>query len=308
MRPSLLLALLLAFSPSLRTSAVEQPPREDARFDAAVAYRGKLQRLTTSTVLAAVGERELGITGDALQFAARLGFSDIVLLLIKNGHPQRQRDTSGSSLLHIAAMHGHANVTGVLLSNRASVFDVDNAGYTPVHAAAKLGHRDVLSLLLRKGGELAASGAKRVRTDDGGRAARLEVDSPLHLASQEGHVDCVSLLLASGADAAAPGLLDQNSVHVASEFGQPDVLRLLLESPHGHRAALAGDSEGSTPLHLAAAKGSGGEGGEGVLEAARVLLQYGADAQRKSNTGVTPLELAEGDEAMRTVLLQREEL
>ena len=107
------------------------------------AFKGKLQRLTTSTVLAAVGQRELGVTGDALQFAARLGYSDVVLLLIKNGFPDRQRDVGGCSLLHLAAQNGHANVTAVLLSRGASVHDVDDAGLTPLHAAARLGFRDV---------------------------------------------------------------------------------------------------------------------------------------------------------------------
>jgi len=62
-----------AFDPSLVRGHPARPRSSLTR--PRQAFKGKLQRLTTSTVLAAVGERELGVRGDALQFAARLGYS-----------------------------------------------------------------------------------------------------------------------------------------------------------------------------------------------------------------------------------------
>jgi uncharacterized protein len=238
------------------------------------------------------------VSGDPLQFAARLGYSDVVLLLIKNGHPDRQRDAGGASLLHLAAQNGHANVTAVLLSRGASVADVDDTGYTPVHAAAKLGFRDVLQQLVRRGGDV--KGENRARSDDGGVAAKREVNPPLLLAAAEGHTDCVSLLLQKGADVAQEGLNEMTALHAASSAGQLAVVELLLEAHHAHKTLWLGDADGNTPLHLAVANGH--------TAVASALIQRGADASAKDNNGATPIDLAAGNAEMMAIVAPHGEL
>jgi ankyrin repeat protein len=221
----------------------------------------------------------------------------VVLLLIKNGFPDRQRDMSGGSLLHLAAQNGHANVTAVLLSRGASVHDCDDSGWTPLHSAAKLGYRDVAQQLLRRGGD--PRGITRQRADEP-QAARRPVDPPLVLAAREGHSDVVALLLDKGADVGDEGLHEATSLHVAAAAGHTAVVELLLEGHGGHKALWLADADGNTALHLAVTAGH--------TAVAAALLARGADVHARDNDGKTPVDLAAGDEQMLAVLSPHQEL
>ncbi|KAH9041575.1 ankyrin repeat-containing domain protein [Lactarius pseudohatsudake] len=68
---------------------------------------------------------------------------------------------------------------------------------------------------------------------------------------------------------------------MASEFGHPDVVRLLLECGVD---ADARDNERSTPLHLASSNGR--------IAVVRVLLEHGADLDAEDIGGLSPFQIA----------------
>lgn len=87
-----------------------------------------------------------------------------------------------------------------------------------------------------------------------------EPRSPLHMAVIKGHADVVALLLQHGAEFAGVPL-----VHVASEVGDPAMVRSLLSTPEGRGQVAAQDQFHACPLHWAAKHGH--------LEVAQVLVE-----------------------------------
>ena len=112
--------------------------------------------------------------------------------------------------------------------------------------------------------------------------------APLHLASQQGHADVVRLLLEHGADLTAPCGDGSAQLHEASREGREDVTHLLLED--GADVAAQNDY-GFTPLHVAS---SG--------EVARLLLAHGADVTTRDKYGFTPLHRSMNVEFTRSLL------
>jgi cytohesin len=71
-------------------------------------------------------------------------------------------------------------------------------------------------------------------------------------------------------------------LHVATQYGYPDVVELLLE--YGADPYVKDNKYGWTPLHYAAWNGS--------VEVAKLLLEYGADPNVRNDDGWTPLHEA----------------
>lgn len=106
------------------------------------------------------------------------------------------------------------------------------------------------------------------------------------------HVPLVKALLASGANLAATNKDQETVLHLAAKRGFAPMVSILLQnSSRGVRA----DSEAVaknrlTALHYAVAGGH--------LEAARVLINQGADRQAKNSEGKTACDLAQGKGAL----------
>lgn len=83
-----------------------------------------------------------------------------------------------------------------------------------------------------------------------------------------------------GADVAGQNMNGMTPLHMASERGNLDLARLLIE--HGVDAA-AQNKKGLTPLHGASLRGR--------LDMARLLIEHGADVAAQSERG-TPLQWA----------------
>jgi len=151
-------------------------------------------------------------------------------------------------------------------------------------------------------------------------------DSLLLSAVYMGRKDLFELLLEKGAgvslyEASAVGLLDRvreqvekepalvntyshdgwTPLHLASFFGHPDVVRLLLA--HGAdvdaRSRSTRFAKENTPLHAAAANRQVG--------VAEILLAHGADVNAKDGSGYTPLALAANsrNDLMVVILLEK---
>ncbi len=114
-------------------------------------------------------------------------------------------------------------------------------------------------------------------------------------ASQDNNIDLVRRLLGAGADAKwRDGLLGSTALHEASSG---EVAEVLLRE--GGADVGAANSFGSTPLHVAASRGSD--------PVAEVLLREGADVGAADEDGSTPLHLAafRGRDSVAGTLLGR---
>ena len=92
--------------------------------------------------------------------------------------------------------------------------------------------------------------------------------TPLHFSSERGQFMVAQVLLTHHADANARAAADWTPLHFASARGHSKVIRLLIE--HGADVDPKSTS-GSTPLLCLS------DGDMGTMEAAQVLLEYGAD-------------------------------
>jgi ankyrin repeat protein len=107
---------------------------------------------------------------------------------------------------------------------------------------------------------------------------------PLHLAAEFGQVEVARLLLGRGADPNGVSLnaLRAAPLHCAIAAGHRDTAGLLLALGASPNAIQSG---GVTALHLAVRNGD-----EAIVD---MLLLRGADATRKSDDGKTPVDVAQ---------------
>lgn len=102
---------------------------------------------------------------------------------------------------------------------------------TPLHYAASFGLGDVVERLIEDGAELDAPGSR-----NGGTA--------LHGATLRQHVSVMKILLKAGADPSRADFNMATPLHTAASYGNPEVLRLLLQ----YGASIeAEDNLGETP-------------------------------------------------------------
>ncbi|KAI9439715.1 ankyrin repeat-containing domain protein [Lactarius indigo] len=192
-----------------------------------------------------------------LYYAALCGFYDLAVHLIAK-HPE-QVNAIGGRILNplLAALHRKHLHIAELLYHHGAIVDIRGLWKrTPLHVASLHGTIDTVRWLLDHGADANS------RQDDHW--------TPLHLTAWKGRLD--------EAQRRRPRSL---TLHMASEFGHRDVLRLLLERGAD---ADARDNERSTPLHLASSNGR--------AEVVRVLLEHGANLDAEDVGGLTPFQIA----------------
>jgi ankyrin repeat protein len=194
----------------------------------------------------------------------------------------------------LAAYGGHIEVVKFLIHAGADVSAFDFPGLTALHWAAYKGHKDIAALLLENGAnpsslpyhlmdtlrDPTAKGSMGLtamldRTNDDGSLLFGKVP-PLHWAVAGGHADIVRQLLDWGADLHMEGLgTPHTALETAADRGKEELIKLLMN---------AGAHASQRALNLAVLSAH--------IEAARILLDAGANASLPDTLGLLPLNRA----------------
>jgi ankyrin repeat protein len=272
-----------------------------------------------------------------LHAAARGGHAEAVQVLLAHHAAVNALDSAKTTPLYDAARWGHYAAVKVLLANGANVNGMKN-GPIPLSAAVRGGNADVVKLLLEdqsiNKGKTDYSNIM-LAADMGNNAILtllLKAGAPVEIkpsfsfirrdsttalanAARNGHYDTVKLLLENGAS--ATGVTISNLIysarsftplHAAAQHGSPEIITLLLSK--GAEVDLntkdviyymnnPDPKKNQTPLCYAV-KG-------GHVEAARLLLDAGADPNTCDANDTSPFQLAldANDTAMATLLIEK---
>jgi len=173
------------------------------------------------------------------------------------------------TLLHEAAIHGHPEIVRFLVGHGAGVNAAVDEGFTPIHCAAVHGHTDLVRWLAAHGATIGdaptAAAANRVDLlrEFAARDPDLLVKTwytwawceehpVLHHAAEHGSTESIAALVALGADARAADSDGFTPLMIAAAGGHVDALAELLK--HDDRIDRA-EKYGRTPLNLAADRG-----------------------------------------------------
>jgi ankyrin repeat protein len=257
-----------------------------------------------------VSAAALGAAGTDLRLieAAKKSDAAAVRTLVKQGLDVNARAADGATALHWAAYRDQAELVKLLIASKAAVNATNDLGVTPLWVA--VGSRGTATVAA-----LLAAGAKANLVPPTG-------ETPLMIAARTGNLEAIKLLIAHGADVnqkeAARG---QTALMWAISDGQPQAARLLIEARADLHARTVssrhfvqlccseynGDTRGTawvdyggyTPLLFAAR--------EGAVEAARSLLDAGANVNDAGADGASALAVAafSGQSAMAQLLIER---
>jgi len=181
-----------------------------------------------------------------------------------------QARISMDRLLINAARDGHLALVEQALRNGADVGFLDYFGRTPLHRACENGHLEIVEYLW-------ATGHANVGAADN------QGQTPLHVACYFGRLDVVRYLLTHhGANLEASDDNGWTPLHLAILQRHHHVVGYLLTSHHPNLEAR--DNHQETALHLACELGH--------LDAARLLLNEGADLFATSGNGRTAFDWA----------------
>ncbi|KGO73476.1 hypothetical protein PEX1_092990 [Penicillium expansum] len=197
----------------------------------------------------------------------KLGFSDIVLLLIDRGAGINTQTKFGETALLRASYQGRIEVVKILIAKGADLEIANNYGYTPLILASREGFLDVITVLLEEGAVMEA-------VDNGGR-------KPLYTAILKGKLEVTNLLLENGENIASMTKGGHTPLHAASFAGSMEIAKLLLKKGAVIESVARG---GLTPLHVASLNDS--------LDVVNILLEKGADIESVDICLGTPLHIA----------------
>lgn len=197
----------------------------------------------------------------ALAFAVKTGNLELVKLLVEHGADINAVALSGAPPLLFACMDGKMEMVNFLIGHGASL---TNATASLCWAAWR-GYSNIVVLLVDKG----------VPVDQPAG----ELGTPFQMAIQGGFVDIARFLIKHGADVNKTER-GATPLHTAVKYGSPTTVSFLLEAGANPNAR---DSYSSTPL-MDASSGN-------HVEAAKLLLEHGADPQLTNSRGKTAMDL-----------------
>lgn len=226
-----------------------------------------------------------------LHVAAYTGLSSLAQYLLSQGADPDSKDDDGRTPMMYAVMKNHDQVVSILLQNNASRGEVVTGAYgTRKHSllyyACKLNHTPVVRALISEGldpmakeNEFRSSGTTfcEIVEKDLTYSLRFQI-SALGCACQNGHVEAVRELMKH----VSPVDLCAGNLHLAARAGKAETVAALLENEHVRLTVNDRDSDGNTPLYLAACIRS--------ASTIQVLLDHGADITVRSLNRNSPPE------------------
>ena len=228
-------------------------------------------------------------------------FSDPISLMhwiLRHGANLEAQDDFGNTALHHFAKEGDFSAVTALLDQRADIEAIEEKGFTPLLRAAGAGQADVVALLIERGANVNynnGAGATPLSyavyrghvavseqlLDAGANINELDEDtpSPLTMACQSKLSDAAIMLLRRGAEPNIRASHDHIPLHVAARYNLISLVQAILERG-GDVNNRATDTD-STALAEACRHGH--------IEAARLLLEHGADTELCDEKRCTPL-------------------
>uniref|UniRef100_A0A8C8TJX9 Nuclear factor NF-kappa-B p105 subunit n=1 Tax=Peromyscus maniculatus bairdii TaxID=230844 RepID=A0A8C8TJX9_PERMB len=208
---------------------------------------------------------------------------DVKMLLAVQRHLTAVQDENGDSVLHLAIIHLHAQLVRDLLEVTSGlicddIINMRNDLYqTPLHLAVITKQEDVVEDLLRVGADLSlldrwGNSVLHLAAREGhdkilsvllkNRKAALLIDHPngeglnaIHIAVMSNSLPCLLLLVAAGAEVNAQEQKSgRTALHLAVEYDNISLAGCLLLEGDAHVDSTTYD--GTTPLHIAAGRGS----------------------------------------------------
>lgn len=174
-----------------------------------------------------------------LHFAATLGFSRVVKLLLNKGANVSIPNDEGFTALISSAQQGHLVVCKMLVGAGADIEAANDQGSTPLYLAATRGHREIVEALIEAGANV--------------DCRRVGGTTPLYSAAERGHVGIVKLLLQAKASPLLPSTDSSGATWIpldaAVATGHPEVAYELIRQ-HGIDGC-GGPSRGVDALCLA---------------------------------------------------------
>ncbi|CAL9056938.1 unnamed protein product [Musa banksii] len=190
----------------------------------------------------------------------------------------------GLSALHVAAANGRVEVLSMVLDRSVNPDTVNRHKQTPLMLAVMHGKFACVQKLLEAGANILTFDSLNGRTC-------------LHHAAYYGYADCLQVILSAAQSATVAdswgfrrfvNVRDSNGatpLHLAARQTKPDCVHILLDNGALVSATTGGYCcPGSTALHLAARGGS--------LDCVRELLAWGANRLQRDSSGRIPYAVA----------------
>ncbi len=231
-----------------------------------------------------------------LHYAADNDCIGSVEYLIKKGANLNVCCDDGMTPLMDALYKQHTNIVRILLANHASVKTYGQIKNMDMGLAIKYDFKlSALSIAIIAGNttvikELLDAGANPNGED-------LQEYPPILMAVRRNGLAATKLLIASGARVNQASILEglTNSLHMASELGQADIIHELLQA--GADPSIPAIN-GDTALHAAARDDHGA--------IVRLLLDAGANSTCENNDGNQPIDIAPPNSAAYKILNARQ--
>lgn len=232
-----------------------------------------------------------------LHTAAAAGQVEVARMLLDAGAEIESLDRDESTPLHCAALSRKPEMVRFLLSRGADVNRRDKNGAYSLSFAASAGDSACVRMILDAGADLNFSNSQGLTLlhyacprglwwfverlvasgSDINRGTLDHGTTPLGLVCQRGTAERVERMLALGASVAVADSDGATPLHLAAVFDRPDIARVLLD--HGANVN-AIDDGGATPLFWAS---------RGSASLVQLLLERGADPNVRITWGQTPL-------------------